>query len=169
MNPDLKSIKLQEIRNQIENLTRQYGVIAFSKTDFIPGFTPIPPSGKILDSQELINMINASLDGWLTTGRFNAEFEIKLASFLGVKHAITVNSGSSANLIAFSTLTSPKLGVRAIKKGDEVIAVAAGFPTTVNPIIQFGAIPVFVDIDPNTYNIDPTHTFVTFEGQKKVF
>jgi CDP-6-deoxy-D-xylo-4-hexulose-3-dehydrase len=167
MNPDLQSIKLQEIRYQIENLTRQYGVIAFSKTDFIPGFTPIPPSGKILDSQELINMINASLDGWLTTGRFNTEFEIKLASFLGVKHAITVNSGSSANLIAFSTLTSPKLGVRAIKKGDEVIAVAAGFPTTVNPIIQFGAIPVFVDIDPNTYNIDPTKIEAAISSKTK--
>ena len=112
-------------------------------------------------------MINASLDGWLTTGRFNAEFEIKLASFLGVKHAITVNSGSSANLIAFSTLTSPKLGVRAIKKGDEVIAVAAGFPTTVNPIIQFGAIPVFVDIDPNTYNIDPTKIEAAISSKTK--
>jgi CDP-6-deoxy-D-xylo-4-hexulose-3-dehydrase len=112
-------------------------------------------------------MINASLDGWLTTGRFNTEFEIKLASFLGVKHAITVNSGSSANLIAFSTLTSPKLGVRAIKKGDEVIAVAAGFPTTVNPIIQFGAIPVFVDIDPNTYNIDPTKIEAAISSKTK--
>jgi len=87
-------------------------------------------------------MVDAALDGWLTTGRFNAEFERKLAEFIGVKHLITVNSGSSANLVAFNALTSPKLGARAIQRGDEVIGVAAGFPTTVNPIIQFGAIPV---------------------------
>jgi CDP-6-deoxy-D-xylo-4-hexulose-3-dehydrase len=99
-------------------------------------------------------MVSASLDGWLTTGRFNTEFEKKLAEFLGVKFALSVNSGSSANLVAFSTLTSPKLGDRAIKKGDEVIGVAAGFPTTVNPIVQFGAIPVFVDVDIKTHNIN---------------
>jgi Predicted pyridoxal phosphate-dependent enzyme apparently involved in regulation of cell wall biogenesis len=99
-------------------------------------------------------MVEASLDGWLTTGRFNEEFERRLAAFLGVKHAITVNSGSSANLVAFSTLTSPKLGKRAIKPGDEVIGVAAGFPTTVNPILQFGAVPVFVDVELGTYNVD---------------
>jgi len=98
--------------------------------------------------------VAASLDGWLTTGRFNVEFEQKLAAFIGVKHLITVNSGSSANLVAFSTLTSPKLGERAIRPGDEVIGVAAGFPTTVNPIIQFGAVPVFVDVDRLTHNID---------------
>ena len=92
-------------------------------------------------------MVSASLDGWLTTGRFNTEFESKLADFLGVKYCLSVNSGSSANLVAFSTLTSQKLGDRAIQKGDEVIGVAAGFPTTVNPIIQYGAIPVFVDVD----------------------
>ena len=100
-------------------------------------------------------MVEASLDGWLTTGRFNAAFELKLAAFLGVRHAITVNSGSSANLIAFQILTSPRLGERAIRPGDEVIGVAAGFPTTVNPILQFGAVPVFVDIELGTYNIDP--------------
>ena len=99
-------------------------------------------------------MVEASLDGWLTAGRFNAEFEKKLADFIGVKHLITVNSGSSANLVAFNTLTSPKLGERAIKTGDEVIGVAAGFPTTVNPILQFGAVPVFVDVDRLTHNID---------------
>jgi CDP-6-deoxy-D-xylo-4-hexulose-3-dehydrase len=99
-------------------------------------------------------MVEASLDGWLTTGRFNEQFEKELAEFIGVKHLITVNSGSSANLVAFSCLTSPKLGERAIKKGDEVIGVAAGFPTTVNPIIQFGAVPVFVDVDLKTHNID---------------
>jgi CDP-6-deoxy-D-xylo-4-hexulose-3-dehydrase len=101
-------------------------------------------------------MVEASLDGWLTAGRFNSSFEKELASFIGIKSLITVNSGSSANLVAFSTLTSPKLKERAIKKGDEVITVAAGFPTTVNPIIQFGAIPVFIDIKIPTYNIDET-------------
>ena len=101
-------------------------------------------------------MVEASLDGWLTAGRFNTSFEQELALFLGIKSLITVNSGSSANLVAFSTLTSPKLKDRAIKKGDEVITVAAGFPTTVNPIIQFGAIPVFIDIKIPTYNIDET-------------
>jgi CDP-6-deoxy-D-xylo-4-hexulose-3-dehydrase len=99
-------------------------------------------------------MVEASLDGWLTTGRFNKNFEEKLSNFLGIKCLLTVNSGSSANLIAFSTLTSPQLKERAIQKGDEVISVAAGFPTTVNPIIQFGAIPVFIDVKIPTYNID---------------
>ena len=99
-------------------------------------------------------MVAASLDGWLTTGRFNTLFEKGLAEFLGVKYCLSVNSGSSANLVAFSTLTSHKLGDRAIKKGDEVIGVAAGFPTTVNPIIQFGAVPVFVDVDIQTHNIN---------------
>jgi CDP-6-deoxy-D-xylo-4-hexulose-3-dehydrase len=106
-----------------------------------------------LGGNELNYMVDASLDGWLTTGRFNHQFEVKLAEFLGVKHLITVNSGSSANLIAFSCLTSPRLGDKAIQPGDEVIAVAAGFPTTVNPILQFGAIPVFVDVEIGTYNI----------------
>jgi len=99
-------------------------------------------------------MIDASLDGWLTTGRFNTEFEARLATFVGVPSAITVNSGSSANLVAFATLTSPKLGDRAIRPGDEVISVAASFPTTVNPILQHGAVPVFVDVDIPTYNVD---------------
>ena len=99
-------------------------------------------------------MVEASLDGWLTAGRFNAEFENQFAKFLGVKHLITVNSGSSANLVAFNTLTSPKLGDRAIQPGDEVIGVAAGFPTTVNPILQYGAVPVFVDVELATYNIN---------------
>ena len=121
---------------------------------FEPGQTPIPPAGKVLDAAELQLMVEAALDGWLTTGRFNDAFEERLARFLGVKHLITVNSGSSANLIAFSTLTSPKLGERAIRPGDEVIGVAAGFPTTVNPILQFGAVPVFVDVELGTYNID---------------
>jgi hypothetical protein len=121
---------------------------------FLPGLTAVPPSGKLIDAHELQLMVEAALDGWLTTGRFNAEFETRLAAFIGVKHLITVNSGSSANLVAFSTLTSPRLGERAIRPGDEVIGVAAGFPTTVNPILQFGAVPVFVDVELGTYNID---------------
>jgi len=120
----------------------------------IPGVDHIPSAGKVIDKEEIVNLVHASLDGWLTTGRFNSEFEKELSEFLGVKHAITVNSGSSANLIAFTTLTSPKLGDRAINKGDEVIAVAAGFPTTINPIIQNQAIPVFLDVDINTLNIN---------------
>jgi len=121
---------------------------------FIPGETTVPVSGKVLGAPEIRNMVEASLDAWLTTGRFNDAFEKRLREFLGVKHVLTVNSGSSANLVAFSALTSPKLGNRALKRGDEVIAVAAGFPTTVNPIIQHGCIPVFVDVDIPTYNID---------------
>jgi CDP-6-deoxy-D-xylo-4-hexulose-3-dehydrase len=151
---DLSKIKQEKIRQQIDQLVDQYAQIEFAPKEFLPGLTAVPPSGKLIGSEELKNMVNASLDGWLTTGRFNELFERKLADFLGVKHAITVNSGSSANLVAFSTLTSLKLGDRAIKRGDEIIGVAAGFPTTVNPILQFGAVPVFVDVDPKTHNID---------------
>ncbi|MBC7620514.1 MAG: lipopolysaccharide biosynthesis protein RfbH [Candidatus Saccharibacteria bacterium] len=142
------------IRREIAALVQQYADAVYVPQAFLPGQTVVPPSGKVIGAQELKNMVDASLDGWLTTGRFNAEFEKKLAAFIGIKHLITVNSGSSANLVAFSTLTSPKLGERAIQKGDEVIGVAAGFPTTVNPILQFGAVPVFVDVDPITHNID---------------
>ena len=144
----------ESIRQQIANLVDEYGAIIFSTQGFLPGITPIPPSGKVLDAEELKNMVEASLDGWLTTGRFNEKFEKKLAAFIGIKYVLTVNSGSSANLVAFNALTSSKLGNRAINPGDEVITVAAGFPTTVNPILQFGAVPVFVDIDCDTHNID---------------
>jgi CDP-6-deoxy-D-xylo-4-hexulose-3-dehydrase len=146
----------QGIRLEIARLVQQYAEIVYEPAPFIAGETPVPVSGKVIGAQELMNMVEASLDGWLTTGRFNADFERRLAEYLGVKYLITVNSGSSANLVAFSTLTSPKLGERAIQRGDEVIGVAAGFPTTVNPIIQFGAVPVFVDIDLETHNIDAT-------------
>ncbi|MFZ7337170.1 lipopolysaccharide biosynthesis protein RfbH [Comamonas jiangduensis] len=144
----------ENLRQEISQLVEQFANISLAPKTFTPGETVIPPSGKVIGARELQLMVEASLDGWLTTGRFNAEFERKLAEFIGVKHLITVNSGSSANLVAFSTLTSPKLGDRAIKKGDEVIGVAAGFPTTVNPIVQFGAIPVFVDVDMATHNIN---------------
>jgi CDP-6-deoxy-D-xylo-4-hexulose-3-dehydrase len=145
---------LETLRAEIAALVSSYAKEQYKVKPFVPGETVIPPSGKLLGEEELQNMVAASLDGWLTSGRFNAEFEKKLATFLGVKYCLSVNSGSSANLVAFSTLTSPKLGDRAIKKGDEVIGVAAGFPTTVNPIIQFGAIPVFVDVDIKTHNVN---------------
>jgi CDP-6-deoxy-D-xylo-4-hexulose-3-dehydrase len=143
-----------KIKEKILSLVDNYSEVNFKPNKFVPGVSDIPVSGKVIGSLELKNMVEASLDGWLTTGRFNEQFEKKLASFLGIKCLLTVNSGSSANLIAFSTLTSPKLKERAIHKGDEVISVAAGFPTTVNPIIQFGAIPVFIDVKIPTYNID---------------
>ena len=150
----MENAKTQAIRAQIAELVDEYAAIALAPQAFLPGASLVPPSGKVIGAQELRYMVDASLDGWLTTGRFNAEFEKKLAAFIGVKHLISVNSGSSANLVAFSTLTSPRLGERAIRKGDEVIGVAAGFPTTVNPILQFGAVPVFVDVDAQTHNID---------------
>lgn len=152
----MENAKTQALREQISKLVDEYAAIALAPEPFLPGLSVVPPSGKVIGAEELKNMVEASLDGWLTTGRFNAEFEKSLAAFIGIKHLITVNSGSSANLVAFSTLTSPKLGERAVRSGDEVIGVAAGFPTTVNPILQFGAVPVFVDVDPLTHNIDST-------------
>lgn len=142
------------IRQEIADLVAEYAELQYQTNSFEPGVSVVPPSGKVIGTEELQHMVEASLDGWLTTGRFNEQFEKELAGFIGVKHLITVNSGSSANLVAFSTLTSPKLGERAIRKGDEVIGVAAGFPTTVNPIVQFGAVPVFVDVDLATHNVD---------------
>ncbi len=143
-----------QIRQQILQLVSQYAESAAESEPFSPGTTIIPPSGKVIGAGEMEAMVEACLDGWLTTGRFNEKFERRLAQFLGVRHLITVNSGSSANLVAFATLTSSKLGARAIQPGDEVIGVAAGFPTTVNPILQFGAVPVFIDVELGTYNID---------------
>jgi CDP-6-deoxy-D-xylo-4-hexulose-3-dehydrase len=144
----------ENLRNEILELVSRYGKLIHGVRPFFPGVTYLPATGKLIDEKELISMVDASLDGWLTSGRFNDEFERVLSNFIGVKHALTVNSGSSANLVAFNTLTSTKLNDRAIRPGDEVIGVAAAFPTTVNPIIQFGAVPVFVDVDIGTYNID---------------
>lgn len=143
------------LRAQIDALVIEYAAEALAPPAFVPGSSAVPPAGKLLEASELQLMVQASLDGWLTSGRFNAEFERRLAAFLGLPHLITVNSGSSANLVAFSTLCSPRLGQRAIRPGDEVITVAAGFPTTVNPILQNGAVPVFVDVDRHTHNVDP--------------
>ena len=144
-----------ELRARILDLVGQYAELTQAPRAFEPGKTPIPASGKVIGAPELRHLVDASLDGWLTTGRFNDQFEQKLAEFLGVKYVLTANSGSSANLLAFSALTSPQLGARALKPGDEVITVAAGFPTTVNPILLYGMTPVFVDVDIPTYNIDP--------------
>ena len=120
----------------------------------VPGVDYISVTGKVIDQNDILAGVDATLDAWLTTGRYAKEFESSLAKYIGAKTSLLVNSGSSANLVAFYALTSPSLGARAIKKGDEVITVAAGFPTTINPLIQFGCVPVFVDIDIPTYNID---------------
>ncbi len=154
LQPSAAEVRLIGLRREILDLVENYAKLSLAPQPFIAGKTLVPPSGKLLGPEEIKLMVEASLDGWLTAGRFNEAFEKELAKFLGVKHLLTVNSGSSANLVAFTALTSPKLGSRAIKKGDEVITVAAGFPTTVNPILQFGAVPVFVDIELGTYNID---------------
>ena len=141
---------LDPLREQILNLTRQYADRLLAPKLFSPGKDPVPVSGKVLTSDDFSALVDSSLDGWLTAGRFTAEFERKLAQFVGARSALFVNSGSSANLVALSGLTSAKLGARALKPGDEVLTVAMGFPTTVNPIIQNGLRPVVVDVDLNT-------------------
>jgi CDP-6-deoxy-D-xylo-4-hexulose-3-dehydrase len=138
--------------NELQELLTQVATTNTTKT-FIPGQDYLPVTGKVLDAEDLLHGVDATLDGWLTTGRFGPKFEQKLARYFGSKSSLLVNSGSSANLVAFYALTSPKLGDRAIKPGDEIITVAAGFPTTVNPMIQFGCVPVFIDVDIPTYNI----------------
>ncbi|WP_337027359.1 lipopolysaccharide biosynthesis protein RfbH [Vibrio cholerae] len=143
----------EQLRSQIAELVAQYAAIEFAPKMFIGGESVVPPSGKVLGAKELQLMVEASLDGWLTTGRFNEQFEKRLAEYIGVPYLLTTTSGSSANLLALTALTSPKLGDRQLKPGDEVITVAAGFPTTVNPTIQNGLVPVFVDVDIPTYQI----------------
>ncbi|MEY4293007.1 MAG: lipopolysaccharide biosynthesis protein RfbH [Bacteroidota bacterium] len=151
MNSLYKNLHSEEQRNQLiplfeKNITRT----------IVAGQDYIPVTGKIIDAEDVLMGIEATMDAWLTAGRFSAKFEKDFASYMGARYAFLVNSGSSANLLAFYTLTSPKLGDRAIKPGDEVITVAAGFPTTVNPMVQFGCIPVFVDVQLGSYNIDVT-------------
>lgn len=145
---------IESLKNEILRLVGQYANETMAPRAFVPGQTTVPPSGKVIGAPEIQHMVEASLDGWLTTGRFNDAFEKRLAEFLGVGHVLTTNSGSSANLLALSALTSPRLGDRALRPGDEVLTVAAGFPTTVNPTLQHGLVPVFVDVDIPTYNID---------------
>jgi len=144
----------ETIRKEIAALVKKYAELEYTPKIFMAGESVVPPSGKVLGAKELQYMVDASLDGWLTAGRFNEAFEKRLGEYFGLPHVLTTTSGSSANLIALTALTSPKLGARALKKGDEVITVAAGFPTTVNPAIQNGLIPVFVDVDNKTYNVN---------------
>src|SRR5215475_10878073 len=143
-----------QIRRQILDLTARYCSELSSPGDFIPGVTPVPVSGKVIDGADVSAVVDSALDAWFTTGRFAEVFERNLARFVGVRSASLVNSGSSANLVALSALTSPKLGDRRLKPGDEVITVAAGFPTTVNPILQNHLVPVFLDVTIPTYEID---------------
>jgi CDP-4-dehydro-6-deoxyglucose reductase, E1 len=145
-----------QLRQQILELSSQYFAEAFPEKEFKAGQSPVPVSGKVIDADDLNAVVDSALDCWFTTGRFAEEFERNLARFVGVRNASLVNSGSSANLVAVSALTSPKLGDRQLRPGDEVITVAAGFPTTVNPIIQNRLIPVFVDVSIPTYEVDVT-------------
>jgi CDP-6-deoxy-D-xylo-4-hexulose-3-dehydrase len=150
------SERSDQLRRQILQLTAEFHAEAFPRRDFVPGTSVVPVSGKVIDAADMSAVVDSALDGWFTTGRWAKEFERKLARFIGVRSASLVNSGSSANLVALSALTSPKLGARQLKPGDEVITVAAGFPTTVNPIFQNRLIPVFIDVTLPTYEIDVT-------------
>jgi len=144
----------EQLRHRILDLVADYHRQAFAPGSFVPGTSPVPVSGRVFDASEIQNLVESALDFWLTTGRFAEQFERAFAKFTGVNYAVLVNSGSSANLLAVSCLTSFKLGERRLQPGDEVITVAAGFPTTVNPIIQNGLVPVFVDVEIPRYNID---------------
>jgi CDP-6-deoxy-D-xylo-4-hexulose-3-dehydrase len=139
-------------REKILATVRDYAEKSLAQQDFVAGKSPVPVSGKVLDADDIVALVDSSLDGWLTAGRFTAEFQSSLAGYVGARGASFVNSGSSANLCALSALTSPKLGGRRLVPGDEVITVASGFPTTVNPIIQNGLKPVFVDVEIGTYD-----------------
>lgn len=143
----------KEIRNEISKGVKEFYKFKKSQNKFIPGKTKINYAGRVYDEKEMINLVNASLDFWLTAGKYAQQFEKEFAKFLGLKYCLLTNSGSSANLLAVSALTSPKLGEKRLKSGDEVITTACGFPTTLNPIIQNNLTPVFIDIDLGTYNI----------------
>jgi len=143
----------EALRSRILELVAEYAEIAHAPRTFEPGQSAVPVSGKVYGASDMVSLVDSALDFWLTTGRFNDAFELRLRRFLGVQHALTCNSGSSANLLAMSALTSPMLGARALRPGDEVITCAAGFPTTVNPILQNNLVPVFVDVHIPTYNI----------------
>jgi len=149
MNP-----RAAQLRREILRLVAEYHAAAFPERPFVPGESPVPYAGRVFDDREIGNLVDASLDFWLTAGRFAREFEREFARWMGARQCLSVNSGSSANLVAVSALTSPRLGERRLRPGDEVITVAAGFPTTVNPILQNGLVPVFVDVALPTYNVD---------------
>jgi len=149
--------RAQQLREEILAKVADYYDAAFGGPhEFATGSTRVPYAGRVFDEREIVSLVDSSLDFWLTYGRFSKQFEEDLAAFLGVKHCFLVNSGSSANLLAFAALTSPRLGERRIERGDEVITVAAGFPTTIAPVVQFGAVPVFVDVVLETGNVDAT-------------
>src|ERR1035437_3326868 len=151
----LKKLKIDQLQRLLfSRHTLWYHQQCFSEKEFVPGKSRVNYAGRVFDEKEMINAVNASLDFWLTEGRYSEQFSEKIADFLGVEHVLLTNSGSSANLLAFSALTSEKLGEKRLRSGDEVISVAAGFPATVTPIIQYGLIPVFVDVEIPTYNID---------------
>jgi len=154
-------------RQDILDSVARYAATAFARKPFVPGQTPIPASGKVIGAAELVALVDAALDGWLTAGRYNETFERRLADYIGVAHVLTTSSGSSANLLAVSALTSPQLGERALKPGDEVITAAVGFPTTINPILQNGLVPVFVDSDIPTYNPSPAHLEAAISPQTR--
>ncbi len=153
---EARSERAVELRGEILELVREYHDVAFQPESFVPGETSLRYAGRVFDHREIENLVDSSLDFWLTAGRYAEQFEKRFAKRFGLRHCLLVNSGSSANLVAFSALTSPELGKRALQRGDEVITVASGFPTTVNPIIQNGCVPVFVDVHIPTYNIDVT-------------
>ena len=144
------SAELEELKSQILKLTSEFGELFTKSKNFRPGTDTVPVSGKVLDASDFINLVDSSLDGWFTSGRFTEKFERELAKYVGARTAVFVNSGSSANLVALSALTSPKLGAKALQAGDEVLGVAMGFPTTVNPILQNGLKPVVVDVNLDT-------------------
>lgn len=146
--------RAKELRQKILELVLAYYKEAFPPREFMPGQTAVPVSGRVFDADELAHLVNASLDFWLTSGRYADQFEQEFATLMGVRYAILCNSGSSANLVALSALRSSKLGERRLKPGDEVITVAAGFPTTVNPVLQNQLVPVFLDIELGSYNVD---------------
>ncbi len=150
------------LKLKILQLIREYYALAFPPTEFIAGQTPVPYAGRVFDHDELTSLVEAALDFWLTSGRFAEEFERGFARFMGLRHALLVNSGSSANLLALSCLTSPKLGERQLRPGDEVITVAAAFPTTVNPIVQCRLTPVFLDVTIPAYNVDVSQLEAAF-------
>jgi CDP-4-dehydro-6-deoxyglucose reductase, E1 len=156
-----------QLRRQILDLAAQYFEKHSDRGEFIPGVSPVPVSGKVIDGADVSAVVDSALDAWFTTGRFAESFERNLARFVGVRSASLVNSGSSANLIAVSSLTSPKLGDRRLMPGDEVITVAAGFPTTVNPILQNRLVPVFVDITIPEYEIDVRQLEAAFSPRTK--
>lgn len=149
-----RDLRLRELRQEILGLVAEYAGLHSTPAPFEPGRSAVPYAGRVYDEDEMVTLVDASLEFWLTAGRYANRLERRLAAYVGVEHCLLVNSGSSANLVAFATLCSPKLGERRVRPGDEVITVAAGFPTTVAPIIQYGAVPVFVDVDPATVNID---------------